>query len=111
MNAGSRDPNQPRANGDMPADISAYGPSNAAFGIICDGFVGGELRFSFYCKECGGWVLTTDDDVVTDESVMRCKACGRLFGLLRSIRASALIAARVAGISCPEGGDPRWYPP
>lgn len=92
-------------------DISRFGPSGLAFGILCSGVIDGELRFNFYCKRCGGWVLTTDDDPPTDNSQVRCKACDHPFGLLWKIWGAAALAAREAGYPVPDRLDPQWRGP
>ncbi len=93
-------------------DISAFAPGCPPFGVIYGGVHDGELKFNFYCKACGGWVLTTDDQPATDMSMMFCKACGEFFGRLSMIWATAVLAGEAAGLPVPRRIDAStWSPP
>ncbi|MFN3146199.1 MAG: hypothetical protein ACE368_13600 [Paracoccaceae bacterium] len=47
------------------------------------------VRVTFECEECGGTVLSVEDDH-TDASVVFCKACGRSHGSFGDLKKEAV---------------------
>ncbi|TWI29735.1 hypothetical protein IQ24_03552 [Paracoccus sulfuroxidans] len=49
------------------------------------------INVTFKCLSCGTdpISLTTDDDVATDDSLVRCKSCGQEFGRYGDVKAKA----------------------
>ncbi|WP_417495375.1 ECs_2282 family putative zinc-binding protein [Maricaulis sp.] len=52
-----------------------------------------QLTVTFECKECGGTILTTDDDA-TDESIVKCKSCGFEFCTYGELKAKSVELAK-----------------
>ena len=47
------------------------------------------VRVTFECEECGGSVLETDEKP-TNDSVVRCKRCGWVYGTFRDLKRNAI---------------------
>lgn len=68
------------------------------FDMTLDGLVGGELKFSFVCRSCGGWMMRLDDNE-GDLRMASCTACGEWWGRLGAIKVRMALMAREAGYS------------
>lgn len=45
------------------------------------------------CLKCGG-IPMTEDDSVTDQSIVKCKSCGHVFGTYAEVKAKAVDTVR-----------------
>jgi hypothetical protein len=51
------------------------------------------ISVNLKCLKCGG-VPMTDDDSVTDSSIVKCKSCGQIFGTYAEVKAKAVDTVR-----------------
>jgi len=51
-----------------------------------------KITVNLKCLKCGGAPFT-EDDSVTDDSIVKCKSCGRVFGTFANVKAKATMAA------------------
>lgn len=47
------------------------------------------IRITFECENCTGTVLETDDKP-TNDSIVRCKGCGWVYGTFRDLKRNAV---------------------
>ena len=50
------------------------------------------IRVTFQCEDCAGTILETDDNP-TNDSVVRCKQCGWIYGTFRHLKRNAVNSA------------------
>lgn len=52
-----------------------------------EGFGQYKYEFEFCCRECGGYMMRTQDDDASDDGPFSCVACGIVFGSLADVKA------------------------
>lgn len=72
------------------------GYENDVLAITVDGVNGDNVKVSFHCKACGGYILDVRGKV-DDMAMAHCRACGVWLGRLAAIRVHAALAVEVAG--------------
>lgn len=51
------------------------------------------ITVNLKCLKCGG-IPMTDDNSVTDDSIVKCTSCGEVFGTFADVKAKAVEAVR-----------------
>ena len=47
------------------------------------------ITINLSCLKCGG-VPMSEDDVLTDDSIVKCKSCGEVFGTYAEVKAKGM---------------------